>query len=785
MDSHKIIKNTPFYLFVFCLFFAPLAFGTVEQWSLALLEISVALAFTVYFFLAWFNRTASIKVVGLLPLSLLMLVVCLQLIPLPPFIIKTLFSGAHQVYQPVVDLFDSEKWIPLSVNRKETLHELLRLTSYIIVYVLTIQLLSSPHRLKSTVNSVVFLGAFVAFLAIIQDVTSHNEIYWFRSVPVNSAPFGPWINPNQFSGYMELVSPLALALFLFYRPRLKGDETLREKFVSFFSMPGIHFHLFIGFGLVLMVFSIFVSLCRGGILSICAAGIIFLFLYNIKFPKRGRGTFLVIIICIILAISWFGWDTISSEFLKSFDNSGRFSDGRLTLWADIMEIIKQFPLLGAGFGSFLSLYPSYKTINDKLIYDHAHNDYLELLTDGGVVGFVFVAWFLITVLLHGWRMVKVRNDHYAVLLGLGAISGIAAILAHSITDFNLHNGAVGFYFFFVCGLLIAGVNSRFIYNSKGTLLQNNSLLWNRGFAICGTVAFGVMVLVHFGAFWASYRYKAVKNIYVNVHLSPSKLEEIRSNMVQAVRTDPWEGLYSSKLGSVNYYLDKKENALADHLLASYKNPLQGEFLQQLGLLIGDEEKSKELIEEGYSRALSREKLAINYAEWLMLKNRRVEALDIIRRRLSDNYTQVRAWMPLLNAHDVTLDEIKYILPESTAAWLYFGKYCRETESFTEADFFLSGAMSFIGEAERIDPQWYIDVIAYFNERNNTAAIEYVRQAVEMVPENPLFHIMLGDHYRREGITYRAKEEYEQVLFLEPGNPEAQRRLRKMGFEDAY
>ena len=134
-------------------------------------------------------------------------------------------------------------------------------------------------------------------------------------------------------------------------------------------------------------------------------------------------------------------------------------------------MIRDYIVLGSGFGTFLDVYPSYKTIAGDLIFDHAHNDYLEMLSDGGVVGFLLAAWFCAAVLLHGIKKIRMRRDRFAVLLGIGAFTGICAALMHIVVDFNLHNGAVGLYFFFLCGLLVAIVNSRYNYHETASLLD--------------------------------------------------------------------------------------------------------------------------------------------------------------------------------------------------------------------------------------------------------------------------------------------------------------------------
>jgi O-antigen ligase len=780
------MKNLPYYLFIFSLIFAPLAFGTVEHWSLAGLEVTVALAFTLYFILAWYHRETNVRVVGLLPFSLLLLFIALQLIPLPQDFIRAVSPSMLEVYRPVIDTLDPEKWIPLTADRRATLHELLRLTSCFATYVLTIQLLSSPERLKRTTNIVVFSGAVVALFALVQNFTSPDKIYWFRQAPPNSSPFGPWVNPNQYAGYIELICPLALGLFLFYRPRTRGDESLRERFVSFFSMPGIHLHLFLGLAAVITCLSVFVSLCRGGMLSLLFAGFVFLFLYNLKFPKKSRGTLILFIVLVWAAISWFGWGTIIAEFNHSFDESGRFTDGRLTLWSDTWRMIRDFPLVGSGFATFLPLYPSYKTIDDALIYAHAHNDYLELLTDGGLVGFALGAWFVLAVLGHGWKMVRLRNDHYSVLLGIGALAAIMALAAHSVTDFNLHNGAVGFYFSFVCGLLVAAVNSRFSYHSQGTLLKKRPAWTGALFSVAGMIVLAATVFVQYGSFSAVYLYNSVKSIYISTHLAPEKVQFMAEVMKAASRRDPLDGLYYHKLGSLEWYLGDREAALHHHALAGYRNPLEGVFLYQLGRLTTDPEMSEVLVEEGFRRALNKEDLAQGYVDWLFWKGRRSEALEIVRQFLQEDYQAVDSWMVLFNSYDVTRDELQQILPRSVEAWLHLGRYSELHGAGEDAGYFFSGALGLLSESGEANPQWFRRIIHYYQRQKlDDGVLAVTRQAVELIPDFPEFHLILGDYYVKDGITYRAKEEYEQVLILDPGNAAARKRLRQMGFGDAY
>ena len=768
------------------LIFAPLAFGTVEHWSIVTLEILIGVAALVHFSSSWFFRREALKVPGLYPLLLLLLFMALQVVPLPPFLLKIVSPAAFAAYSPVAGLVDTGQWLPLSLNQKATIQEFLRISAYALVYILTIQLLNNPGSLKKTVNIVISLAVGVAFFAILQDVSSPDKIFWFREVPANAHPFGPWINPNQFAGYIEMICPLALGVFLFYKPRIPSEESWREKVVSFFARPESNLYFYYGFASVLLVLAVFVSLCRGGIIAITLSGIVFILLYNHNKLQRGRLALLLVTCCAFLAISWFGWDIIISEFNHGFDKAGNIRDDRLTLWKDTLLIFKDYPFFGCGFGTFQDIYPRYSAFTHNLIYDHAHNDYLELLTDGGLVGFSLAAWFVMAVLWHGWKMVRARRDQYAILVGIGAISGIMAILMHSITDFNMHNGAIGCYFFFLCGLLVASVNVRFNYFAQETLLKPLSVRCNVWLFLLCLILLGVTGSIQSGVIIAKTKYYEIKNIYISRQLAEVHLRKIEANLQSAIRFDPFESMYPFTLATVQWFLQEKEKSLSSYIQAGRKKPMEGAYLQRIGLMLTDEAQGKVLIEEGYARAQNKDDLAINLAEWLVWKGHKEEAGRIVQERLRARPQLMGKLLPFLESYDFSREEIASVLPRSVDAWLQYGAVRQKMGDTEGAEFFTRNALEYLDQAEQIKPEWFQQLIGFYNTQGQRdKALAILRQAVEAVPNHPSFHIQLGEYYQNEGIIYRAKEEYERALILEPDNESARSHLRRLGYADSY
>jgi len=135
------------------------------------------------FGITWISRQQHLAVPGFLPLLLLLALMVVQIVPLPPAVLKVLSPHAFAAYVPVADLADQGKWLPISLNQKATIQELFRISSCAMAYILTIQLLNAPVPLKKTTNFVIFLAVGIAFLAILQQVSSPDRIYWFRTVP--------------------------------------------------------------------------------------------------------------------------------------------------------------------------------------------------------------------------------------------------------------------------------------------------------------------------------------------------------------------------------------------------------------------------------------------------------------------------------------------------------------------------------------------------------------------------------------------------------------------------
>lgn len=125
-------------------------------------------------------------------------------------------------------------------------------------------------------------------------------------------------------------------------------------------------------------------------------------------------------------------------------------------------MIKDFPLFGTGLGTFGYAYPLYKvSVQKPLIYLYAHNDYLQVLAETGVLGFASLMSALFIFFyssLKALTRLSAAGNYFRFYVLLGSLTGIFSILVHSLTDFNLQIPSNALYFAFLIGLSAAAGN---------------------------------------------------------------------------------------------------------------------------------------------------------------------------------------------------------------------------------------------------------------------------------------------------------------------------------------
>ena len=136
-------------------------------------------------------------------------------------------------------------------------------------------------------------------------------------------------------------------------------------------------------------------------------------------------------------------------------NSDDPTTGRTHFWAVTMQIIAERPLLGAGLGAYSLAYTRYDTRGGMYRIEQAHNDYLQLLSDTGVVGGIFGLLFIVALYRIGLRRLR-SADVYRRGVALGALAGCTGAFVHSIFEFSLHTTSNALLFLVLAALATLG-----------------------------------------------------------------------------------------------------------------------------------------------------------------------------------------------------------------------------------------------------------------------------------------------------------------------------------------
>ena len=351
---------------------------------------------------------------------------------------------------------------PLSIYPHATKIEFFKFISCLGVFFLVINTGRSRARIIRLVRVIILMGAIIAFLGIIQMASGTDKIYWFwQSHYKIGGYFGPYVNPNHFACYLEMVIPLTIGFFLCRQSPATPHKATSWRYRLLILDSWFSTNALLTFLIVLMIAALFFSLSRGGILTFLFSLVfMFNFLLHTRHRRKRNINLLISILSIAtLFLFWMGIDPILKE-LSTLVNLPKASPHRPIVWKDTLNLARDFPVFGVGLGNFRNLYPKYKTIRFNSFWDHTHNDYLEMLSDTGGLGVLFFFGGLIFFLVKIIKKWQQRRDPFVRGITLGGITGAVAILLHSIVEFNLHIPANALLLFFILGLTGTAVHLR-------------------------------------------------------------------------------------------------------------------------------------------------------------------------------------------------------------------------------------------------------------------------------------------------------------------------------------
>jgi tetratricopeptide (TPR) repeat protein len=378
-------------------------------------------------------------------------------------------------------------------------------------------------------------------------------------------------------------------------------------------------------------------------------------------------------------------------------------------------------------------------------------------------------------------MVSRRREQYNILVTTAAFTGIIGLLLHCFVDFQMYNGANALYFFFLCGLAIAAVNTRLQYRTRPTLLSSAKRCQGSLTAVLALTVLVSGLWYNSAVFRARLTFAPIRNVYLNRNIPQQRLQELYHSTGKAADLDFLEGDYPFGMGNISRLLGLKERAGQEYLQAVTLNPLSGMFIQRLGLNLspGQKEKAEELMALGcvYEPLILNRYLT--YANWLIAVGNQKRAMAIINQAL----TRQPQWATRLSGfiffNRLNTEEIRIMLPKHPRAWYEIGRIMEKEGKREDAEYYYLQGLELL-DTQEPRPEYFSRLYnLYFRQKEDGKASAILRNGIEHLPDNATFHKQLGDYYRKQGILYRATEEYRQALQLNPKDVTLKRRIDEL------
>src|SRR5215471_5821166 len=411
------------------------ASGAVEPWSVAIFELLVISIIILWALRALSERRVFLDVpAASLPMGLLVLMGVAQSLALTD---------------------EGGRTRSLSLDVEATRLAALTVFFLLVCFLAAANFLAVRKRMRFVVRSLVTYGLVMAVFALAQHFSQEGRTYWLRPMSQGISWFGPFVNHAHYAGYISLLIPIPIAL------TVNGIVRKEER-------------LLFGFAAAVMGLSLIVSLSRGGMIAM-ASELLFLLIGGSGWIRRILGSrddrrrqmpgverqFKRIAVlggismAIVVGVMLLGPEPVANRITRG--NGNRSSGGeslyesRGWIWRDSIRVFEAYPLTGVGMGAFETAFPMYSKSDGSLLVSQSHNDFLQILTDCGIVGGILAIWFV------GANCSAIRRglgsqDPLRRSMALGSGAAIFGMLVHSMFDFNLQVPSTALLFLLMCAI---------------------------------------------------------------------------------------------------------------------------------------------------------------------------------------------------------------------------------------------------------------------------------------------------------------------------------------------
>jgi len=317
-------------------------------------------------------------------------------------------------------------WNAVSADPYQTRFFTLQMLALTAFLALLYRYVDTERRVRVLVYTVLAIAVASAVFGILRQSTQQQTGFLLPLLKQNQG-YGQFVNKNHFAYLMEMAFGLGLGIIL-------GGGVKRDRLMVYVAV------------LLPIWTSLVLANSRGGVLAMIAQIVVaVLLLTSVQKIAQSfalRAVLLIVLVAgVVLGTIWVGGDRLATNFENASSELAsdtlRQGVSRNEIWRATFRMFAAHPILGVGLGGYWIGITAYHDASGLMTPQEAHNDYLELLSSGGVIGFALGVWFVVAVFRKARQNLFV-DVGYMRAVRFGAILGIVGVAAHSLVDFGLH-----------------------------------------------------------------------------------------------------------------------------------------------------------------------------------------------------------------------------------------------------------------------------------------------------------------------------------------------------------
>jgi O-antigen ligase/tetratricopeptide (TPR) repeat protein len=579
---------------------APWMYGAVHPGFEFVLDVGLALLMCLWALsMLWQGEIVLARCPVLFLLAVLLLLGLWQITPLPDTVLRGVAPATAELYDRLLPAtpeslpsatglaVEAPAARTLSLTPEATRNYCFRLLAILLLFAVVRTHLAGAAVLKRLAVVLVANGFALCLFGVIQRLTSGpNMLYW--TYPSLGRVFGPFVSRNMFPYYINMCFGLGLGLILARTARQGrgrerehthrgGKSTWAQGRQAVGGAVTYWLHdppsLWLSVAVAFMGSTVAFTLSRGGFAALVGG-----LLFAVALARNARGRGLRVAGLALLAglglffLAWLGMPLVEAR-LRTLAEPEKADQARVPLWMRVLPLVPQFPAWGTGLGTFQ--YVEVWARQDKPIvspaepgklqpleptlFDHAHNDFVEIAVEAGIPGLLLVLAILVLVFRCGLRAIAQSSSGRTAGLATGVLCGLTAVVIHSLVDFGMHAPAIALLAVVLCAMLCGLANSQ--QAPAGWRLRLGGLAPLGGALV--VVLMGLMLCAHT---WRAHRLERLQAAAAKVPADAPDRRQLQLQYLEAAaRLAPQDAAVRLELAHAYLELLQADVARAEHL----------------------------------------------------------------------------------------------------------------------------------------------------------------------------------------------------------------------------